>query len=202
MQIIAVSGSLRKRSFNTALLRAAADLAPSGMSVSRVSIEDVPLYNPELDETMSGGPYPDSVRRVIDAVRESDGLILGVPEYNWGPTGVIKNIVDWLSRPANASPLYHKPIALMGTSPGPAGTGRAQLQLRQNLLSTRSHVLIEPEVQLGGANKLFNDELKLVDPDSREAVAKQLDAFAEWIELHRVEIDLDLAERISAATRS
>lgn len=191
MDIVGIAGSIRTGSFNAALLEASKELAPADISISTFSLTGVPLYNSDLDETFGGGPYPRTVELLRRAVSDADGLLLVTPEYNWGPSGVIKNAVDWLSRPANASPLYHKPIALMGTSPGPAGTGRAQLQLRQCLLSTRSHVLLEPDVQLGGAAKLFDDDLRLADEKARGSVAAQLRAFRDWIALHHPVVRLD-----------
>ncbi len=193
MNIVGIAGSIREKSFNRALLEAATELAPPGMEIQQVALDDVPLYNSDLDESFGNGPFPAVVADLKRRVSNSDGVLLVSPEYNWGPSGVIKNAVDWLSRPANASPLHHKPVALMGTSPGPAGTGRAQLQIRQWLQSTRSHVLLEPDVQLGGSANLFDDDLCLIDPDARELVARQLEAFAFWIELHRDVLRLDEA---------
>lgn len=200
MHIIGIAGSIRERSFNRALLNGAVELAPQGVRIHPYGLEDVPLYNSDHDESFGNGPYPESVAELRRRVERSDGVLIVSPEYNWGPSGVIKNAIDWLSRPANASPLHHKPVALMGTSPGPAGTGRAQLQMRQWLQSTRSHVLLEPDVQLGGSSKIFDDDLHLIDPDARELIAKQLDAFRFWIELHAEVVRLeDLAE--AEATR-
>lgn len=179
-----MAGSLRQWSLNRALLRAAAAVAPERITVEVFELAEVPPYNGDLDESLGGGPDPHSVRELKDRVEAADALLLICPEYNWGPSGVLKNAIDWISRPAGSSPLAHKPIALAGASPGPAGTGRAQLALRQNLLSTKSYVLQEPEVQLGGAGKLFDEQLELVDEQSRELVVQQLDALAEWTQRH------------------
>lgn len=202
MKVVGIAGSLRERSFNRALLDTAAELAPEGLDVAAHGLEDMPMYNSDRDESFGGGPYPASVADLRGAVEDADGVLIVSPEYNWGPSGVIKNAIDWLSRPANGSPLYHKPIALMGTSPGPAGTGRAQLQMRQWLQSTRSHVLLEPDVQLGGAGNLFDDDLHLIDPDARALVARQLEAFLFWIELHAEVVRLDEAAQHEKAGRS
>lgn len=198
MNIVGIAGSIRQKSFNRALLEAATELAPRGMEIQQVALDDIPLYNSDLDESFDNGPFPPAVDDLKRRVGNSDGVLLVSPEYNWGPSGVVKNAIDWLSRPANASPLHHKPVALMGTSPGPAGTGRAQLQMRQWLQSTRSHVLLEPDVQLGGSGKIFDDDLRLIDPDARGLVARQLEAFAFWVELHGDIVRLDEAKEAAA----
>ncbi|HEY8200140.1 MAG TPA: NAD(P)H-dependent oxidoreductase [Actinomycetota bacterium] len=180
MTVVGIAGSLRRRSFNRALLRAAVGLAPEGMRIDVFDLAPVPLYNADLDENYGGGPYPNAVAELRARVEAADALLMVTPEYNWGPSGVTKNVVDWLSRPAGSSPLANKPIALAGASPGPAGTGRAQLQLRQHLLSTQSYVLQQPIVQLGGAAGLFDDNLELVDEAARGLVRRQLVALVDW----------------------
>jgi chromate reductase len=120
------------------------------------------------------------VEELVERVRAADALLLASPEYNWGPSGVIKNALDWVSRPVGASPLFEKPVALAGVSPGPAGTGRAQLQLRDHLLSTNSYVLQQPVVQIGDAKRRFDSELRLIDAETRELVVAQLVALRDW----------------------
>jgi chromate reductase len=179
-RIVGIAGSLRQRSYNRALLRAAAGRAPEGVTISIFDLSEVPLYNADLDEESGGGPTPEAVVELRRAIRETDAVLLATAEYNWGASGVMKNAIDWASRPAATSPLVHKPVALMGTSPGPAGTGRAQLHLRQNLLFTRSYVLIEPVVALGGAAGLFDDNLELVDDEAQAAVRGLVEALQRW----------------------
>ncbi|HMC08148.1 MAG TPA: NAD(P)H-dependent oxidoreductase [Actinomycetota bacterium] len=178
--ILGMAGSLRRRSFNRALLREASELSPEDIRVDIFELAPVPPYNADLDESLGGGPYPQPVRELREGVDRSDAVLMVVPEYNWGPSGVLKNAVDWLSRPAGSSPLYEKPLALAGASPGPAGTGRAQLQLRQNLLSTNSFVLQTPTVQLGHAGSRFDEDLRLVDEEARRLVRRQLNALRDW----------------------
>jgi chromate reductase len=183
-RILGIAGSLRERSYNRALLRAAAELVPPGCVLETFDLRPVPLYNGDEDPEFGGQrDAPEPVVALRRAIVAADAVVLAVPEYNWGPSGVMKNAIDWASRPPRASSLYHKPVALMGTSRGPAGTGRAQLQIRQALLSTRSHVLVEPDVQLGGYERLFDAELRLVDEEARTAVARQLDALVAWARL-------------------
>lgn len=183
-RILGIAGSLRERSYNRALLRAAAELAPPDCVFETFDLRPVPPYNGDEDPEFGGErAAPAAVVALRRAIAEADALVLAVPEYNWGPSGVMKNAIDWASRPPGAAPLRHKPVALMGTSRGPAGTGRAQLQLRQTLLSTRAYVLLEPDVQLGGYERLFDPDLRLVDEGARELVARQLKALVAWARL-------------------
>jgi len=179
--VLGLAGSLGRRSYNRALLAAAAESAPEGIVVDVFDLTDLPLYNPDLDELLpGGGPSPQPVAELVERVESADALLLVSPEYNWGPSGVIRNALDWVSRPAGASPLFEKPVALAGASPGPAGTGRGQLQLRQNLLSSGSFVLQHPVVQVGDARSRFDERLELVHEPTRELVQEQLGALREW----------------------
>jgi chromate reductase len=156
------------------------------MRFREFAIAGLPAYDADLDETFDAGPYPAAVRDLRHAVTEADAMLIVSPEYNWGPPGFSKNALDWLSRPAGHSPLHRKPIALMGASPGPAGTMRGQLQLRQNLTAVRSYPLPEPDVYLGRAAGLFDDSLGLVDERSQTLVRAQLEALIEWTMRHEV----------------
>jgi chromate reductase, NAD(P)H dehydrogenase (quinone) len=178
--VLGVPGSLRARSLNRALLRAAAKLAPQGTSVEIFDLQDVPPYDEDRDEHRGAHDMPGAVARLRERLRTADAVLLASPEYNWGPSGVIKNAIDWASRPPAESPLRHKPVALMGCSGGPAGTGRAQLQLRQHLQSLKAYTLPEPEVQLGFAADRFDDALELVDADAAALVRAQLAALQRW----------------------
>ncbi len=183
--IVGMAGSLRSGSFNRALLLAMAELAPDGISIDTFDLSPVPLYNADLDESLDGGPYPDAVRDLRAAVEQADAVLLTTPEYNWGSSGVLKNAIDWLSRPAGASPLNQKPIALAGASKGMSGTGRGQLQLRQNLLATNSYVLQRPSIQVGNAKDHFDEHLRLIDEELRTKICDQLIALREWSRRHQ-----------------
>lgn len=179
--VLGLAGSLGRRSYNRALLAAAAEVAPEGTSVDVFDLAAVPLYNPDRDERVAGGgPYPPEVAVLVAGVIAADALVLVTPEYNWGPSGVIKNALDWISRPMGGSPLFEKPVALAGVSPGPAGTGRAQMQLRDHLLSTNSYVLQQPVVQVGDGRTRFDDDLRLTDEPTRALLVAQLEALREW----------------------
>jgi chromate reductase len=183
--VLGVPGSLRARSLNRALLRAAARLAPDATSVEIFDLHDVPPYDEDRDEHRGGHDTPGAVARLRERLRAADAVVLASPEYNWGASGVIKNAIDWVSRPPAESPLRHKPVALMGCSGGPAGTGRAQLQLRQHLQSLKAYTLPEPEVQLGFAAERFDDALELVDEEVAALVRAQLAALQRWAQALR-----------------
>ncbi len=148
--VLGLAGSLGRRSYNKALLSAAIEAAPDGIEVSSFDLADVPLYNPDFDDQLAdGGPSPGPVVDLVERVTAADALLLVSPEYNWGPSGVLKNALDWISRPVGASPLFEKPVALAGVSPGPAGTGRAQLHLRASAL----HQLLRPAAARGAGRR-------------------------------------------------
>lgn len=166
LQVLALNGSLRSESYNRALLEAADELAPQDVSVEIVDLHSLPLYNADHDEELGGYDTPDEVRWLKDRIAAADALLVATPEYNWSVSGVLKNAIDWASRPAGRSVLAGKPAALVGASPGPAGTGRAQLHLRQILLSTKTPVLMD-SVQAGSARERFDASGHLVDEHVR-----------------------------------
>ena len=176
-QLIGISGSLREKSLNAALLRAAAQLVPEGTSLSVLSIADVPLYNADLD--VDDGPP--SVRELKARIDEADGLVIATPEYNYGVPGVLKNAIDWVSRPAFKSVLVHKPVAIIGAAPGAVGTARAQADLRNVLFGTLAEVFPYPEVLVGQAYQRLKDG-RLEDEATREVVREMLERYVAWID--------------------
>ena len=128
LQILGFAGSLRRESFNRALLRAAQELAPADLSISVFDLTPIPSYNGDVEA--AGDPEP--VTAFKGALRQADGLLIATPEYNYSVPGVLKNAIDWASRPSGNSPLRGKPAMLMGATPGSSGTMRAQLALRQS----------------------------------------------------------------------
>jgi chromate reductase len=177
LRILGVSGSLRAKSYNSALLHAAIELAPADMVIEEyVGIGGLPLYNPDID-TNGGPPQAVAWRQ---AVRAADGLLIASPEYNFGPTAALKNAIDWASRPPSDSCLHRKPIALMGASTGTSGTTRAQLALRQSFVFTQSFVLPGPEVLVGAAATRFDADLRLTDAATRGFVQRLLIRLAEY----------------------
>jgi chromate reductase, NAD(P)H dehydrogenase (quinone) len=176
LRIVTLCGSLRKGSFNRALLRAAGELAPEGLSLEEgPDLGGLPLYNADLD----GEASPEPVRALRRVLREADGMILASPEYNYGIPGVVKNALDWASRPAKDSPLSGLPTLLLGASGGGSGTMRGQLQVRQCFVFTATPVLPKPEFYLPRAPEKF-EEGRLVHEATREHLARTLEAFERW----------------------
>jgi len=176
LRIAGIAGSLRQKSYNRGLLRAAVAVAPADVRIEIADIGALPLFN----EDVRAAGEPAAVVQLKDAVRRADGVLIATPEYNYSVPGPLKNALDWLSRPPAESPLRHKPIAVMGVTTGGFGTARAQLALRQALLFTRSLVLTEPEVFASRAHELFDAESNLTDEKVREAVRALVAALAAW----------------------
>ncbi|HUX67281.1 MAG TPA: NADPH-dependent FMN reductase [Terriglobales bacterium] len=178
-RILAISGSLRQASLNTALLRAAQELAPPGMAISLYpGLGALPPYNQDVE--LAGDPAP--VADLKAAVRAADALLIATPEYNYAVPGVLKNALDWLSRPAAASPLKGKPAAILGVSLGGGGTARAQLVLRQSFLFTETYAMLKPEFALARASEKFDAAGRLTDESTRQRLAEFLQALAAWSE--------------------
>jgi chromate reductase len=170
IQVLAISGSLRKAAFNTALLHAAQELAPQGMSIKIYA--DLAAIPPYDDDVRRSG-YPPAVATLRDRVRAADALIFATPEYNRSFSGVLKNAIDWVSRPP-AQPLDGKPAAVMGAGPGALGTALANYQLRQVLSVLNVHVVPGLEVLVAGAASKVDGQGRLVDEPTREFLAKSL----------------------------
>jgi chromate reductase len=177
LEIAAFAGSLRQASLNRALLRAATELAPADLHIVVYDLMDVPVYNADVEAAGS----PPGVVELRNAVRRSDGLLIATPEYNHGVPGVLKNAIDWLSRPARQSVLDRKPVAMMGASPGMTGTARAQEQIRQVFAATNTLLMPQPEVLVARAADKFDAAGRLTDEPTRAFLAKFLERFAEWI---------------------
>lgn len=176
-KILGISGSLRKASLNTAALRAAKGLCPANMEIHISSIADVPLYNGDLDE--GSGPAP--VQALRQQVSDADGLLIATPEYNFSVPGVLKNAIDWASRPGYKSVLAGKPVAVIGVSPSGVGTARAQHELRDVLFGTMSEVFPHPEVLIGNASSRFDAEGQLTDEATRDFLTKMLARYGDWL---------------------
>jgi chromate reductase, NAD(P)H dehydrogenase (quinone) len=167
VRVVGIAGSLRQSSYNRALLRAAAELAPSnGIELIEHDLSRIPFYDADLEA--AGDPEPVAMLR--SAVREADALLLATPEYNRGTSGVLKNTLDWLSRPALASVLRWKPVAIVGASSGRGGTRRAQEQVREALLFPGARVLDDPTVAVPLAWENFDSELNLSDDETKAAL--------------------------------
>ena len=178
MRVCGIAGSLRKESYNRALLRAAIELAPDGVQIVVFDrLADIPSYNADVEA--AGDPEP--VQVLKRAIADADALLVVTPEYNYGVPGVLKNAIDWASRPPTGSVLNGKPAAIMGASPGRTGTARAQLALRQSLVFTQTPVLPGPEVLVAEASRRFADG-KLTDENTRRSVRDLLERLVSWTE--------------------
>lgn len=175
IRILGMSGSLRRGSYNTAALRAALRLAPEGITVEAFDIAPIPLYN----EDVRAQGLPEAVSRFRDALRAADAVLIVTPEYNYSMPGVLKNAIDWASRPPE-QPFDGKPVAIMGASPGMLGTARAQYHLRQSLVFLNALVINRPEVMIARANERFDEAGNLTDQATGEMITKLLGALADW----------------------
>jgi len=152
-RLIGLSGSIRQESTNTAILMTLADKLGTKASLTLFPLNDVPLYNSDLENDA----LPPSVRALKEAIGASDGLILSTPEYNHGMSGVLKNALDWASRPAFASPLRNKPALLMTSSQGYVGGARAHAQMQETLTATLARVVVRPQVVIAGVGQKVVD---------------------------------------------
>ena len=166
--ILGVAGSLRTASFNRGLLRAAHALAPEGVEVAEFDLRPLPPFDADVER--EGDPEP--VAAFKQAIRDADALLIATPEYNRGTSGVLKNAIDWASRPAMASPLAGKVVGLMGASAGMRGTAGAQQQVRDALAFTRAQALEEPAVLVPTAYEKFDAYGTLTDTATLAAVAE------------------------------
>lgn len=177
MNILAICGSLRKASYNRRLIEAAVRLAPEGMTVEIYEgLREIPPFDQDQDREL-----PPRVAALKDRWEAADGILVATPEYNYGPPGVLKNAFDWLSRPPGTLAYRHKPIALMGASPGFFGTTRAQLSLRQMFASVNADVLLKPEIYVMRAMEKFDENGELIDADAVTLLGQFLEAFRDHV---------------------
>jgi chromate reductase len=170
--IVGISGSLRRASFNTSLLRAAAENAPGGVTIEIASIREFPLYDGDLEKEAG---IPAAVSAVKDHIASADGLLIATPEYNGSIPGVVKNAIDWLSRPPADIPRVFgdRPVAIMGATPGRGGTILSQAAWLPVLRALNARPFFASRLGVSGAGNVFDGSGALVD----ESVKKQLDKF-------------------------
>lgn len=171
LKILGISGSLRKGSYNRGLLRAAALVAPTHCSIEIFDLTPIPIYNQDQEKTL-----PPAVQELKAKIKAADGLLIAVPEYNYSFSGVLKNALDWGSRPYGQNAWDGKPVALMGASAGAQGTSRAQYHLRQVMVTLNMYPLNRPEVMIPLAQDKFNEQGDLLDEENRQRVARLLEA--------------------------
>lgn len=176
LRVLGVAGSLRKESYNRAVLRTAVELAPEEMDIETFDIAGIPPFNQDEEQNQ-----PEHLREFKAKIKRADGLIFVTPEYNYSIPGVLKNAIDAASRPYGDNPFYDKPVAIIGASPGRIGTARAQYHLRQTCVFLNMHPMNQPEVMITFADEKIDDNGKLVDQQTREIIRKQMEAYVIWI---------------------
>jgi chromate reductase len=185
--VLGIAGSLRRASYNRGLIRAAIEVAPPGMVVRPFELDAIPLFNSDVEA--QGDPEP--VAALKAAIAGADALLIASPEYNHCIPGVLKNAIDWASRPARRSVLTGTPVAIMGASTGGGGTARAQAHLRDGLAYTNGYVLPLPEVLVPFATERFDERGNLTHAATRQDVRDLLVALEAWTRRMR---EADLAE--------
>jgi NAD(P)H-dependent FMN reductase len=179
-RIIGIAGSLRRGSLNAALLRAARELAPAGTEVEIASIAGIPLYDGDVESERG---VPERVAGLKDAIAAADGLLLATPEYNNSMPGVLKNAIDWLSRPPADIPRVFggKPVAILGATPGQGGTRLAQSAWLPVLRTLGTRAWFGRQLYVAGAGQAFDAEGRLVDERIRKLLGEFIAGFAAFV---------------------
>lgn len=172
---VAISGSIRKGSYNTLVLKTLQQIAPRHITIEHLSIKEVPFYNFDLHEKK----FPAHVEKLNDAIKASDAVIFVTPEYNYSVPGVLKNTIDILSR-SPKKPFDMKAVGIMGASPGVLGTARAQYHLRQSMVFLNAYVMTQPEIMIGKVNEKFDANNQLADKETEKRLLEFLEALASF----------------------
>ncbi len=181
IQVLGIAGSLREDSYNHALLNAAREVAAESMHIEITALDDIPPFNEDVEA--AGDPDPvAALKRQIDA---ADALLIATPEYQHGIPGVLKNALDWASRPPGESPLHGKPTAIMGATPGDFGTARAQEQLRQTLVYNNCPMVKVPEVLVAHAEEKVDETGAFTDDETLAFIGELLESLETLVETHR-----------------
>jgi chromate reductase len=175
LRIFGFAGSLRKGSFNKAILRAAGGLLPNDAELEIFDLEGIPPFNQDLEQQP-----PAKIKEFKAKIRAADALLIATPEYNYSMPGVLKNAVDWGSRPYGDNCFDDKPVAIMGASGGMIGTARAQYHLRQSCVFLNMHPLNRPEVMVSFAHEKIDTEGRLTDRQTGKFIADLLVSLVEW----------------------
>ena len=176
MKILGISGSLRKASYNTAILRACAELMPQGMTLSIARIDDIPMFNQDVFDA----GIPEAPKRLRAEIAAADGVLIASPEYNFSLSAPLKNAIDWSSRPPNQS-WQDKPVAVFSASGGPLGGARVQYDIRRILVQLWAHVLPRPEVFIGGVQGKVDAQGKITDEATRKFLTDLLAGLGAWV---------------------
>ena len=175
LKVLGFAGSLRRGSYNKALLRAAADLVPEDMNIEIFDLEGIPPFNQDTEENM-----PEKVREFKTKIREADAILISSPEYNYSVPGVLKNAIDWASRPYGDNPFDGKPVSIVSASIGMLGGARAQYHLRQIFVFLNMYPINRPEVIVPFAQDKFDANGKLLDDNTKKFLEQLLHNLANW----------------------
>ncbi len=175
IRILGIAGSLRRESYNRAALRAATQLAPDGASIEIFELDGITGFNQDEEQNP-----PAKVVELKRRIREADAILIVTPEYNYSIPGVLKNAIDWASRPYGDSAWNGKPAAIMGASVGTIGTARAQYHLRQMMVFLNMFPINQPEVMIGNAQERFDSEGNLTDEQTKEFIRQLLQNLVDW----------------------
>lgn len=177
IRILGIAGSLRRDSYNRAALRAAAELAPEGATIDIFELDGIPGFSEDDEQSP-----PEKVTELKRRIREADAVLFVTPEYNYSIPGVLKNAIDWASRPYGDSAWNGKPAAIMGASVGAIGTARAQYHLRQVMVFLNMFPINQPEVMIGNASERFDSEGNLTDEQTKDFIRQLLQNLVEWVQ--------------------
>jgi chromate reductase len=175
IRIAGIAGSLRKGSLNKSALRVAAKLAPKGSMLDIVDLEGIPGFNEDLEQH-----FPPPAREFKAKVKAADAILIVTPEYNYSVPGVLKNAIDWASRPYGDNAWNAKPVGIMGASVGMLGTGRAQYHLRQMFVFLNMFPLNQPEVMIANASEKFDEQGNLTDAKTEQKIKELIEALVDW----------------------
>lgn len=175
IKVLGIAGSLRRGSFNRWALRAAQEFQPQGIAIDVFELDGIPPFNQDSEKTP-----PAAVAEFKKKIRAADAILIVTPEYNYSVPGVLKNAIDWASRPYGDSAWKGKPVAIMGASAGTSGTVRAQYHLRQMFVFLDMYAVNQPEVMIASAQDKFDAEGNLKDERTKESIRKLLQALGAW----------------------
>jgi chromate reductase, NAD(P)H dehydrogenase (quinone) len=181
LNLLGLAGSLREGANSEAVLQSVQPLLPAGVTLNTFRLHDIPLYNQDLDDTYGAAKSPEPVQRLRHEISLAHGLIISSPEYNYGMPGVLKNALDWLSRPAFNSPMKGKPVLVVTSSIGYAGGARAQHQIRETLISMLARPVVRPDIAIPAVHQSIVDG-KLTDSAALEFMRQGVVGLVDEIE--------------------
>jgi chromate reductase, NAD(P)H dehydrogenase (quinone) len=175
IKILGFAGSLRKESYNRALLRAALEFVPNGANLEAFELEGIPVFNQDNESSP-----PERVREFKNKIKAADAILIVTPEYNYSIPGVLKNAIDWASRPYGDNSFEGKPVALMSASTSMLGGARAQYHLRQSFVFLNMYAVERPEVFVAFARDKFDEKGRLLDEKAKELIKQLLETLVDW----------------------